>query len=112
MELAQKQIGSIVVLELVGKVMGGPDGTMLNDKLHDLIEQDQKRVVVDLGQVTTINSSGLGILIGGLTTLRNAGGDLRLANVTEHVQRLLLITKLKGVFEAHPTVELAVASFA
>jgi anti-sigma B factor antagonist len=111
MEINQKESGSVVVLELVGKVMGGPDAAALNDKLHDLVEQGRKHVVVDLGQVTSMNSSGLGILISGLTTLRHAGGDLKLANVTERIQNLLMITKLKAVFESHETVDKAVASF-
>lgn len=112
MELIQKEIGSVVVLELVGKVIGGPDAMMLNDKLHELVEQGRVHVVADLSQVNWMNSSGLGILISGLTTMRNAGGDLKLANVTERIQSLLMITKLKTVFETHESVDKAVASFA
>jgi len=112
MELMQKDVGRVVVLEFAGKVMGGPDATVLNDKLHELVEKGQTRVVADLGQVNWMNSSGLGILISGLTTMRHAGGDLKLANVTERIQSLLMITKLKAVFETHETVEKAVASFA
>lgn len=112
MEVTQKEIGSVVVLELVGKVIGGPDATVLNDKLHDLVEQGQKHVVADLSQVNWINSSGLGILISALTTMRNAGGDLKLANVTERIQNLLMITKLQAVFESYESVDKAVASFA
>lgn len=112
MEVNQKDVGSVVVLELVGKVMGGPDATVLNDKLHDLVEQGKKRIVADLNQVNWMNSSGLGILISGLTTMRNAGGDLKLANVTERIQSLLMITKLRTVFETYDTVDKAVASFA
>jgi len=112
MELKQTEIGNIVVLEMMGKVMGGPDATVLNDKLHEIVGQGKKKVVVDLGQVTSMNSTGLGILISGLTTMRNTGGDLKLANVTERIQNLLMITKLKTVFEAHATVDKAAASFA
>jgi anti-sigma B factor antagonist len=111
MELNQKDVGSVVVVELVGKVMGGPDATVLNDALHELVQRGRKKVVVDLGQVTSMNSTGLGILISGLTTMRNTGGDLKLANVTERIQNLLMITKLRTVFEAHETVDKAVASF-
>jgi len=112
MELKQTDLGNVVVLELLGKVMGGPDATVLNDRLHEIVGQGKKKVVVDLGQVTSMNSTGLGILISGLTTMRNTGGDLKLANVTERIQNLLMITKLKTVFEAHATVDKAVASFA
>jgi len=110
MEIKQKDFGNVVVLELLGKVMGGPDATVLNDKLHEIVGQGKKNVVVDLGQVTSMNSTGLGILISGLTTMRNTGGDLKLANVTERIQNLLMITKLKTVFEAYETVDKAVAS--
>jgi anti-sigma B factor antagonist len=111
MELNQKDVGSVVVVELVGKVMGGPDATVLNDALHEFVQRGRKHVVVDLGQVTSMNSTGLGILISGLTTMRNTGGDLKLANVTERIQNLLMITKLRTVFEAFETVDKAVASF-
>jgi anti-sigma B factor antagonist len=91
--------------------MGGPDATVLNDKLHELIEAGQTKVVADLGKVNWMNSSGLGILIGGLTTMRNSGGDLKLANITEKIQSLLMITRLLTVFETFETVDKAVDSF-
>ena len=100
-----------VILALTGDVMGGPDGAMLHEKLHELKSNGQRNVVVDLDGVRFMNSSGLGMLIGALTTMRNAGGDLRLARVGERVQSLLMITKLAAVFKHYPTVEEAAASF-
>ncbi len=91
--------------------MGGPDATLLNDKLYELIETGKTNVVADLEKVNWMNSSGLGILIGGLTTMRNNGGDLKLANITERIQSLLMITKLLTVFETLDSVEKAVESF-
>ena len=91
--------------------MGGPDASLLNDKLHELIEVGKTKVVVDLGSVEWMNSSGLGILIGGLTTMRNSGGDLKLANITDRIQSLLMITKLLTVFETFETIEEAAGSF-
>ncbi len=84
----------VVVLVLDGKIMGGPDATAINDKLHELVETKRIKVVADLARVDWMNSSGLGILISGLTTIRNAGGDLKLAAVTERIKSLLMITKL------------------
>jgi anti-sigma B factor antagonist len=101
----------IVVLELNGKIMGGPDATALNDKLHDLVETSRTKVVADLAKVDWMNSSGLGILISGLTTIRNAGGDLKLAAVTERIKSLLMITKLLTIFDTFDTVDEAVSSF-
>lgn len=111
MKLVAKEINDVVVLELSGKIMGGPDATLLNDKLHELVETNRTNVVADLQKVNWMNSSGLGILIGGLTTMRNNGGDLRLANVTERIKSLLMITKLITVFKTFDSTELAVSSF-
>lgn len=111
MKLVEKEVDGIVVLELSGKIMGGPDATLLNDKLHELIETQKTKVVADLAKVSWMNSSGLGILIGGLTTMRNNGGDLRLANVTERIKSLLMITKLITVFNTYDSTEAAISSF-
>jgi len=102
---------SVVIIELKGKIMGGPDATLLNDKLHELIDTGQNKVIVDLSKVNWMNSSGLGILIGGLTTLRNNEGDLKLSGITERIENLLIITKLITVFETFETLEEAVKSF-
>ncbi len=111
MTITEKDLRDIVVLELSGKIMGGPDAGLLNDKLHELIDQKKTKIVVDLGKVDWMNSSGLGILIGGLTTVRNNKGELKLANVTERIQSLLMITKLMTVFETYESVDKAAASF-
>jgi len=102
---------SAVVITLKGNVMGGPDGSKLHDTLHDLKESGKTNVVVDLGKVKFMNSSGLGMLISGMTTMRNSGGDLRLANVADRIQSLLVITKLITVFKHFASVDEAVASF-
>ncbi len=99
------------VIEFKGNVMGGPDAAKLNDALHDLIDKGQKNVVVDLKKVSFMNSSGLGMLIGGLTTMRNAGGDLRIANATNKIESLLIVTKLITVFKHFKSVDEAAESF-
>ena len=111
MTITEQDLRGIIVLELSGKIMGGPDAGLLNDKLHELIDQKKTKIVVDLAKVDWMNSSGLGILIGGLTTVRNNKGELKLANVTERIQSLLMITKLMTVFETYESVEKAAASF-
>jgi len=111
MKLNTLEKDGIVVLEPKGKIMGGPDATILHDKLHEYIQQGKKKVVIDMSKVEWMNSTGLGILISGLTTLRNNQGELRLANVTGKIQSLLTITKLITVFEAFDSVEDAVKSF-
>ncbi|MCK4350514.1 MAG: STAS domain-containing protein, partial [Candidatus Krumholzibacteria bacterium] len=83
----------------------------LHEKLHELIDNGTLSVVVDLQGVAWMNSSGLGILIGGLSALRKSGGDLRLARVTEKIEEVLKITKLDRVFDIYSNTEDAVASY-
>jgi anti-sigma B factor antagonist len=112
MTLSIDERAGAVVVVLDGDVMGGPDGTALHERLAELKQAGRRHVVIDLGGVRFMNSSGLGMLIGALTTMRNAGGDLRLARVGERVENLLTMTKLAAVFKQFPTVETAVSSFA
>ena len=100
-----------VVITLKGNVMGGPDGSKLHDTLHELKEGGKTNVVVDLSKVKFMNSSGLGMLISAMTTMRNAGGDLRLAKVADRIQSLLVITKLTTVFKHYESVEEAAKSY-
>ena len=111
MKLSAREQEGIVILEPKGKIMGGPDASLLHDKLYEFIEQNKKNVVIDLSQVEWMNSTGLGILISGYTTLRNNDGTLKLASVTDKIQSLLTITKLVTVFEAYDSVEEALSSF-
>ena len=100
-----------IVIEFSGNLMGGPDANKFNEDLHYLIDEDKKEVVADLSSVKFMNSSGLGILIGGLTTMRNAGGDLRIAGADQRIESLLMVTKLITVFNSYRKVEEAVESF-
>lgn len=111
MKYSIKERYNCIVFEFSGNLMGGPDATEFNEKLHELIDKGQKEIVADLSNVKFMNSSGLGILIGGLTTMRNAGGDLRIAGANKKIESLLMVTKLITVFESYRTVEEAVKSF-
>jgi anti-sigma B factor antagonist len=101
----------VAILALEGKLMGGPDSLALHDRVHSLIADGVKRVVIDLAEVKWMNSSALGTLIACLTTLRNAGGDLKLANAAKKIESLLVNTKLICVFETYRSVDRAAASF-
>jgi len=111
MKFKSRESKGITVIELTGNVMGGPDATSLNEQLHKLIDENKKKVIVDLEEVKFINSSGLGMLIGGLTTLRNSGGELKLARASKKIEELLKMTKLSTVFDVHKTVNDAIAAF-
>ena len=102
---------SAVVVELKGNVIGGPDSEEFSKLLHGLLDEGKKNVVVDLGSVKFMNSSGLGMLISGFTTMKNGGGSLKLSNATEKINSLLVITKLITIFENFNSVDEAVNSF-
>jgi len=99
------------ILTLRGELIHGPETAAVDDYIKGLMADGVKRVVVDLAKVKWLNSSGFGVLLGGLTSLRNAGGDLKLADVTERVESLLMMTKLITIFETFETKERAVVSF-
>jgi len=111
MQIKHVTSGDVAVLHLQGKIMGGPDATSLHEKLHELIETGTRSVVIDLRDVDWMNSSGLGILIGGLSAIRKSGGDLRLASVTEKIEEVLKLTKLDRVFDVYNSTDEAVTSY-
>jgi anti-sigma B factor antagonist len=111
MKLSTSETDGITIVALEGSVLGGPDATALNDTLHKLVEKKKKKIVLNLAEVHTMNSSGLTMLIGAMTTVRNAGGNLKIAAASKKIESLLVITKLSTVFELHPTVKKAISSF-
>ena len=111
MNIEVKDIGGAAVLDVRGNLMGGPETISVHDKVKELIETDRKNVVIDLSRVKWMNSSGLGTIMGCLTSLKNAGGELKLCGVTEKVKSLFIITKLITLFETYGTVDEAVKAF-
>lgn len=111
MNIKEKMHGDVAVIALKGNLMGEPDTTDVREKVYGLLQDEVKKVVLDLGKVKWINSSGLGALIAAMTSVKNKGGDLRLANVTEKVESIFMITQLIKVFKTYETVDRAVASF-
>lgn len=110
MKIKEKIENHVAILSLSGKMMGGPETTQLHDRIRSLINDKIIKVVIDLSGVKWINSSGLGVLMATMTTLKNSGGELKLANVTEKVESLLMITQLMRIFETYETVDRALAS--
>lgn len=111
MKLKSRTQDGVFILEVRGKVMGGPDASAFQDAVKNAIAEGHKKFIFDLGGVDWMNSSGLGILIGGLTTIKNAGGELRLAHVTEKIQSLFMITKLVTIFKSYETVQEALKDY-
>jgi len=100
----------VVVLEVSGKIMGGEESTMFHGKIHEYISSKQNNIVVDLAKVDWMNSVGLGMLISALTTVKNSGGRLVLANITK-IESILTITRLISVFEHYDSRDEAIKSF-
>lgn len=111
MNIKEKMHGDVAVVALKGNLMGEPDTTEVRDKVYSLLQDEVKKIVLDLGKVKWINSSGLGSLIAAMTSVKNKGGDMRLANITEKVESVFMITQLIKVFKTYETVERAVGSF-
>ncbi len=111
MNLKRVDRGDVTVLVLSGKLMGGPDSVLFQDMIKDLLGADRKNLVADLKSLSWVNSTGLGILISGYSSVKNAGGVLKLAAVASRIESILMITKLTTVFETHKTVDDAVESF-
>lgn len=111
MDLKVREQEDAAVIALTGNVMGGPDALQLNEQLHRLVGKGIKRIILDLSAVQVMNSSGLGMLIGGLTSMRNAGGDLKIVNASQKVDALITVSKLTSVFPNYSSVEEAKESF-
>ena len=102
---------SVAVISLKGDLMGDPETTELREQIYGLISDGFLQVVIDLGKVKWINSSGLGALISSLTSVKSKGGDLRIANLSEKVKNLFVITQLVKVFKTYESNDRATASF-
>ena len=110
MKFADSLEGNVVVLDVSGKIMGGDETTMFHGKIHEYITANSKNFLVDLAKVDWMNSVGLGMLISALTTVKNSGGRLVLANITK-IESILTITRLITVFEHFDSREEALKSF-
>ncbi len=100
----------VVVLEVSGKIMGGDETTMFHGKIHEYMQLNKKNICVDLASVDWMNSVGLGMLISALTTVKNGGGRLVLANI-DKIESILTITRLITVFEHFDSRDEAIKSY-
>ena len=111
MQIAERDSGSVTILDLSGKVTLGEGDNLLKDKLNSLLHQGKKKVLLNLAQVNYVDSAGLGAIVSAYTTVRNQGGELKLLNLTKKVHDLLQITKLYTVFDVKDDEATAVKSF-
>ena len=110
MRIHEKFEGKIAILVISGKLMGGPESFLLKDKIGSLITDGIINVVIDLRLVKWMNSPGLGILIGCWKMLNQAGGNLKIANATDKVNNLLMMTHVIEFFGNYTSVDRAVSS--
>jgi len=101
----------VMVLELTGRITLGGGDVKMRDLIKGQLDAGQKRIVVDLGGVSFMDSSGLGELVAAYTSARRAGVTIKLANLTKKIDDLMEITRLASIFEMYGSVDEAVASF-
>jgi len=111
-KLTTRKVGDVTVIDSVGRITLGEGASSFRDAIRDLLANGDKKLLLNLAEVTYIDSSGIGELVSGFTTVTNQGGSLKLLHLTKRIQDLLQITKLYTVFEVFDDEAEAVRSFA
>ena len=110
-KLTTRQVGDVTVVDAVGRITLGEGASTFRDSIRDLVASGNKKLLLNLAEISYIDSSGIGELVSGFTTVANQGGTVKLLNLTKRVQDLLQITKLYTVFEVFDDEAKAVQSF-
>jgi anti-sigma B factor antagonist len=112
MQIDERMSGEVTVIKITGDITLNQGGdVLLKDKIQSLLQQGQRKLVLDLGNVSYVDSAGLGQLVQIHATTKAKGGSLRLVNVTKRLKDLLVVTKLVTVFDSYDSEADAVASF-
>jgi anti-sigma B factor antagonist len=111
-KLTTRQVGDVTVVDAVGRITLGEGASTFRDSVRELVASGHKKMLLNLGEVSYIDSSGIGEMVSGFTTVANQGGQLKLLNLTKRVKDLLQITKLYTVFEVFDDEAAAIRSFA
>ncbi len=111
MKASSRQVNGITIVDMNGRITLGEGSTVLRETVKDLVGKGQKKILLNLGNVTYIDSSGIGELVSAFTSVRNQGGDLKLLKLTKKVHDLLQITKLYTVFDIKDDETVAVQAF-
>jgi anti-sigma B factor antagonist len=112
LKMGTRQVNGIVVIDLSGQITLGDASAALRTEVLDQVNNGFKKILLNLAEVTYIDSAGLGELTGSFTSVRNRGGQLKLLNLTKRVHDLMQITKLYTVFDVYDDEKKALASFA
>jgi len=111
MQIDERTIGDVLVLDVNGRITLGEGDEILKDKVNSLLNQGKKKIVLNLAEVPYVDSAGLGAIVRTYTTVSRQGGNLKLLNLTKRITDLLSITKLLTVFETYESEDDAVQSF-
>jgi anti-sigma B factor antagonist len=111
-KLNTRQVGDVTVMDVAGRITLGEGSSAMRDALRELVTKGQKKILLNLADVSYIDSSGIGELVSGFTSVANSGGQLKLLNLNKRVKDLLQITKLYTVFEVHEDEAAGIRSFA
>jgi anti-sigma B factor antagonist len=111
MQIAERSAGNVTVLDLSGQITFTQGDLVFKDKIHSLVHQGHKNILVNLANVTHVDSAGLGELVSAYTTLSRAGGSMKLVNLTKRLTDLLTITKLLTVFDTFDSEQDALKHF-
>lgn len=111
MKVKHRTNGDVAILVISGNVEGGSDAELFRSEVADILNQGHKKILLDMSDVPWMNSTGIGIIMAGLTSITNAGGVAKFLNVKDRVKSILMIMKLLNVIESYYSEEEAVASF-
>jgi anti-sigma B factor antagonist len=111
MKATNRQVDGVAIVDMSGRITLGEGSVVLRDTIRDLIGKGSKKILLNLGDVTYIDSSGIGELVSAFTAVRREGGELKLLNLTKKVHDLLQITKLYTVFDIKDDEAMAIKSF-
>ena len=110
-KLASRQVGDVTVIDAAGRITLGEGASAFRDAIRELAAKGNKKLLLNLGEVSYIDSSGIGEMVSGFTTVTNNGGHLKLMGLSKRVKDLLQITKLYTVFDVHEDEAGAIRSF-
>jgi anti-sigma B factor antagonist len=112
MQIEQRSVGGVIVVDVTGKITLGDSTELLKDKVNSLVNQGHKNLLLNLAGVSYMDSAGLGVMMAAFNTAKAQGGSLKLLSLTKRITDLLFITKLSTIFETFELETEAVASFA
>ena len=111
MKIKRDDLEDVTLLRLEGKIMGGPDAELFQSEVKAVLDEGRDKVILDLAKVSWVNSTGLGILIRGHSTLKQRGVQMKLVGVNKRIDQIFMVTKLHTIFDSFETENEAIASF-